>query len=346
MSSSDELFLYYCCSLAWESQTLALPNPSVGALVVDKYGQILSQAVHKVAGSPHAEVLAIQAAYHTLSGDDEIVKLHKSKDIHTYLLAHHNGLFKECTLYVSLEPCNHYGKTPPCSQLLSSLGFSRVCIATNDTHALAAGGANYLSQVGINVCYIQSPTLQHLATHLLMPFEILRKNGRFALFKLALRLDGSYTQGRISSDISRQFTHNQRSVCDWICVSGNTLRNDNPQLNARYATLPYNNTHLPQVGIISRTLHRFDEIESSNIALSKNRVHFINDLSHFESLQGFVIVEGGWDLLHSLKEFIDMILIHQAFACDKGECLTHTLKTHFKLLHTMRLGEDMALWLH
>ncbi|TLD97450.1 bifunctional diaminohydroxyphosphoribosylaminopyrimidine deaminase/5-amino-6-(5-phosphoribosylamino)uracil reductase RibD [Helicobacter jaachi] len=338
----DEILLNHCCNLAWQTQSLALPNPSVGAMVVDKNGNILGQGVHKIAGSPHAEVLALQEAYYTLSRDERILALKKSDDIHAFLLQNHNQMFKECALYVSLEPCNHKGKTPPCAHLLAQLGFAKVCIAALDNHALAAGGREYLISHGINAIFVQSPALQEAAHNLLLPFETLRQKGRFVLFKLAHRLDGSYTQGRISSQISQIFTHNQRSVCDWLCISGKTLNTDNPKLNARYALPPYDKTHLPQIGIISRHVDSISEHLAS-------RARIIKDIEAFRALGGFIIVEGGFNLLSMLKDEIDMLLIHAAFWCDgahnNAHFIPHNLKAHFKLIHTMPLGEDLAIWL-
>lgn len=333
MNSSDELLLQHCCNIAWQAQTLALPNPSVGALITDSSGRILGRGVHMLSGSAHAEVLAIKEAYLTLSHDKKISHLTQSAALHEYILNNHCGLFKDCTLYVSLEPCNHQGKTPPCAALIAALGFKRVCIAASENYEHALGGAQNLIAQGIEVQFF---SLQS-AYDLLLPFEILYKKKKFVLFKLAMRLDGSYTGGRISCDASRIFTHNQRSVCDMICVSGSTWRSDKPKLNARYTTPPYR-PHTPKIGVISR---------QENILLqSESTAFLIRCAEDFANIaEGFVIVEGGFNLLESLLPHIDMFLVHQAFSVAAGGCIAHNLHTNFALLHSMNLGEDIALWL-
>jgi pyrimidine deaminase RibD-like protein len=103
------------------------PNPPVGAIIV-KNGKIISIGAHEKAGSAHAEVNAISAA-----GD----------------------LVRDSDLYVSLEPCNHHGRTPPCSEAILKAGIKRVIYLTSD-HTSAAGGANFLSENGVSVFQVQS----------------------------------------------------------------------------------------------------------------------------------------------------------------------------------------------
>lgn len=341
LNSSDELLLHYCCTLAWQHQSLALPNPSVGAVVADQNGNIISSGVHIIAGSPHAEIIAMQKAYSALSGDKKILECKDSESIHRYLLESHKGIFAKCSLYVSLEPCNHYGKTPPCATLVASLGFAKVCIATCESNLVASGGLAYLAEHNINVSYIQSPTLKHIAQSLLIPFNALRTKRRFVLFKLATRLDGSYKNGYISCESAQIFTHNQRSICDYICISGATLRHDNPMLNARYAIEPYNNKHLPQVLVISR---KDTALTQTNPSI-KERIRFSHNPQDLEHLCGFIIIEGGWDLLESCRKYVDMILLIQSTKCINGEDNRHSFNGDFSFLHQMNLGEDIALWL-
>lgn len=343
MNSRDELFLRECCFLAWSKQTLALPNPSVGAIVCDESGRIIGRGVHSKAGLPHAEVLALQEAYYRLSGDEQILSLAQSQDIHDYLLAHHNSLFMYCTLYVSLEPCNHQGKTPSCASLLIALKPARVCVGIKDPHILASGGFERISQAGIHIEFIESDSIKTLTSHLLLPFEVLRKTGRFVLFKIAQRLDGSFKDGRISSDLSRRFTHNQRSVCDWIVISGQTFRTDTPKLNARYATPPYDNQALPKIAILSQSL----QASCVEMSLKQREIRILHELNQLSELSGFVVIEGGWNLLSFVRPFVDMLLVHQAFCLQDGvqSAFSCKVSSHFKLLHSMALGEDMALWM-
>lgn len=341
MRSLDELILWHCCELAWEHQSLALPNPSVCAIVVSANGEILGTGVHIIAGSPHAEVLAIQKAYYALTKDEQILSCQSSESIHQYLLASHQNLFTQCSLYVSLEPCNHQGKTPPCATLIAHLKFAKVCIAISESHTLATGGLSYLLSQKINAFILPSPKIAHYAKSLLLPFDTLRTKGRFVLFKLAQRLDGSYKDGRISSQDSQNFTHNQRSVCNYICISGATLRADNPQLNARYATYPYNNTATPQVLVFSRTLRA---LPTPNPAIH-NRVQFCENTHILRELQGFVIVEGGFAFLHNIREEIDMFLLLESPHCIQNEENHLGFDECFSLLHQAHIGKDIVLWL-
>lgn len=330
MNSSDDLLIKHCCDIAWEAQTLALPNPSVGAIITRENGEILSRGVHSLAGTPHAEVIAIKQAYFTLTQDSTISHLESSLELHNFLLSNHNGIFKNCVLYVSLEPCNHYGKTPPCANLIKELGFAKVVIGTKDSHTLASGGMQTLQEAGIHTSLSQ---IQDEAQKLLFPFEILQKKGRFVLFKIAMRLDGSYVNGQISAESSRIFTHNQRSVCDYLCISGATLRSDNPTLNARYATPPYDKHKQP-------TLCLFSTRENNP------RFHIFRNAEEIESLKGFVVIEGGLNLLSALRKYIDMLLVHKAFFCVDSHFTQKSNTMDFELYHTMNLGKDLALWLH
>lgn len=330
LSSSDDLLIQHCCDIAWEAQTLALPNPSVGAIITRENGEILSKGVHSLAGTPHAEVIAIKQGYYALTQDSRILNLESSLELHDFLLSNHNGIFKNCSLYVSLEPCNHYGKTPPCANLIKELGFAKVIIGTKDSHTLASGGMQTLQEAGIHTSLSQ---IEQEAKKLLLPFEILRKKGRFVLFKIAMRLDGSYVSGQISAESSRIFTHNQRSVCDYLCISGATLRSDNPTLNVRYALPPYDKHKQPKLCLFSTRE-------------SNPRFHIFRHAQEIESLKGFVVVEGGLNLLYALREYIDMLLVHKAFFCIDSHLTQQSKAMDFELLHTMNLGKDLGLWLH
>ena len=131
---------------AWEFQGLTFPNPAVGCSVVDKYGKIIAVGVHEKAGEPHAEVNALQMAYAQLTDDSSILLLSASEKIHDFLIANHDDLFVECTLYVTLEPCAHYGKTPSCAQLIKALGIKKIVIGQKDPNAEAAGGISLLEE--------------------------------------------------------------------------------------------------------------------------------------------------------------------------------------------------------
>ena len=213
---------------AWEFQGLTFPNPAVGAAVVDGSGRILAVEAHRKAGGPHAEVLALQQAFALFANDASILKLNDSHAIHDYLLQHHDGYFSACTIYVTLEPCAHHGKTPSCANLLVHLGIGRVVFASADPNEEAAGGATMLKSAGIEVTHAPSKA----AETLLFPF-IQWRRGSMITFKWAQRLDGSVDGGIISGEVSRRFVHGMRDTADLLVIGGNTVRTDRPTLDAR-----------------------------------------------------------------------------------------------------------------
>ncbi len=112
MVNSSEFFMQFALDKAWAYQGLTFPNPPVGAVITDNQDRLLSYGVHKEAGSPHAEVNAIKQAYLNITKDKEILKFEDASKIHEYLHLNHNGIFEDKNIYVTLEPCNHFGKHP------------------------------------------------------------------------------------------------------------------------------------------------------------------------------------------------------------------------------------------
>ena len=125
MKTQNSQFMQLAIDKAWEYQLLTYPNPAVGAVIV-REGKVLSIEAHKEAGKPHAEVLALKAAYLTEYPNSSLKDIDDSHIIHEYLTNNHNDFFKSCEIYVTLEPCNHIGKTPACAMLLESVGIKKV----------------------------------------------------------------------------------------------------------------------------------------------------------------------------------------------------------------------------
>lgn len=354
----NSLLLNHCIDLAWQTQTLALPNPSVAAIVTNSNGEILGIGTHCLAGSPHAEVIALKNAYIKLTNDTSLQSIESSDEIHKFLIAKHKDIFNQCYLFVTLEPCNHYGKTPPCANLIKELDLAKIFIAAKESSAIAQGGADILRQSNIIVEFATSSIAKN-AKDLLYPFEMLRDKNSFVLFKLATRLDGSYnantTSGaRISGADSQKFTHNQRSICNHIIISGNTLKTDNPLLDSRFADIKYKPKSiqedsnlarfLPKVSILSRSLKELPK--ESNLAKQTSRdIKICNDISQLD-LSGFCIIEGGLTMLDSVLPFIDMLLLHISTSlCPNPSHLTHNVLHNFKLLKSVNFTQDLALWL-
>ncbi|WP_066388780.1 bifunctional diaminohydroxyphosphoribosylaminopyrimidine deaminase/5-amino-6-(5-phosphoribosylamino)uracil reductase RibD [Helicobacter himalayensis] len=362
----DSLLMKSAIAHAWEFQTLCLPNPSVGALLYSTQYGILGVGAHKKAGGAHAEVYAFANAARTLwkmqKKEDKIRALdslfllplsEQSHALHEFLKAQARGLFAQCSLYVSLEPCNHFGKTPPCAQLIESLQVRRVVIAHLESKS-AQGGAQRLQKCGIEVV---SGVCEKEAWALLLPFLRFSQNGAFRLFKLAMRLNGDYKSGQISSQSARNFTHNQRSVCERIIVSGKTFLYDLPRLDCRFASVPFDKTHLPKIEILTRK--SFNPLQNENI--KERDVRVCEDIKELSLIKGFSIIEGGFPLLESLKNHIDMLLIQLApnflsnvlpqMADFTQSRILDSVSSHndalarFSFAFTQQKGEDLSLWL-
>jgi len=134
---------------AWKYQGLTYPNPAVGCTVVGENGEILAVEAHKKAGEAHAEVEALKTAYYKLSNDDKILDINSSSQIHNYLLQNHNDYFKNISLYTTLEPCSHVGKTPSCASLIASLGIRKLFVGSNDTNEEASCGNDIVLKADI-----------------------------------------------------------------------------------------------------------------------------------------------------------------------------------------------------
>jgi diaminohydroxyphosphoribosylaminopyrimidine deaminase / 5-amino-6-(5-phosphoribosylamino)uracil reductase len=187
------------------------PNPMVGAVVV-RDGEVLGEGWHETYGGAHAEINAIAAA----DGDTE-----------------------GATLYVSLEPCCHQGKTGPCTTAIADAGITRVVIAADDPAEHAAGrGLGILRDDGIEVA-LASGDVARRARLLNQPHRKHARTGRpFVLFKSAMSLDGKVATATgdskwISGELSRERAHRWRSHMDAVAVGIGTALTDDPRLTAR-----------------------------------------------------------------------------------------------------------------
>lgn len=209
MQQHDERYMRLALEIAKTGIGQTSPNPAVGAVIV-KNGEIVGFGAHLKAGEPHAEVHAIRMA-----GD-------KAKD---------------ATVYVTLEPCSHFGKTPPCADLLVETGVERVVIATTDPNPLVAGkGIEKLKQAGIDVTV---GVLKEEADELnRVFFHYITTKTPFVTMKFAASLDGKIATKTgeskwITSEEARQDVHRYRARHDAILVGVDTVIADNPSLTVR-----------------------------------------------------------------------------------------------------------------
>lgn len=209
--STAEKYMNRCFELALKGYGFVSPNPLVGCVIV-KNGHVVAEGYHKRFGGPHAEVNALSSAGRKARG---------------------------ATLYVNLEPCVHFGKTPPCADTIIEAGISKVIAGSRDPNALVGGkGFEKLKRAGITV---HNAILRRQAERLNEKFYSFMKTGLpFVGVKVAQTVDGRLADYRgtskwITSEASRREAHQIRAGYDAVLVGANTVAIDNPQLTVRFA---------------------------------------------------------------------------------------------------------------
>jgi len=204
---NEKFFMREAIKLARKGVGWTSPNPAVGAVIV-KNGKIVGRGYHKRAGLPHAEVCAIEDAGKSARG----------------------GI-----LFVTLEPCSHYGRTPPCTSAIISSGIREVFIGHIDPNPLVNGkGIEVLKRKGIRV---HTGILEEECKELNRGYIKFMETGMpFVTLKLALTLNGKFyipSMRYISSESALKYVHRLRAINDAILTGGGTLRIDNPRLSVR-----------------------------------------------------------------------------------------------------------------
>lgn len=209
VSASDMAYMSLALALAARGKGNTSPNPMVGCVIL-KNGRMIGQGFHAQAGGPHAEIVALTEAGEAARG---------------------------ATLVVTLEPCCHHGKTPPCTDAIIKAGIEHVIIATKDPNPLVAGkGIAALTAAGIS---ITEQVMADEANQLNVVFNhYITTKTPYVTAKWAMSLDG---QTITHPDDTRQITemaslthaHTKRSTVDALLIGANTARTDNPQLTAR-----------------------------------------------------------------------------------------------------------------
>jgi diaminohydroxyphosphoribosylaminopyrimidine deaminase/5-amino-6-(5-phosphoribosylamino)uracil reductase len=281
---------------AWKYQFLTYPNPAVGACIV-KNGKILSIGVHKKAGLVHAEVDALKKAYLKYYPNNSLKYLDNASQIHIHLVEECSDFFKDCTIYVTLEPCSHIGRTPSCATLLKNLKIKKVIIGALDKNKIASGGKKILKEKNIKTKQLKNQNCKNL----LYPFKKWQK-GNFVFFKIAIRENGSCDGGYITSQDSLNLVHNIRTKINLLVIGGKTVRVDKPTLDTRFST-----KNKPPNVLIYSTKKSFDKkIPLFNI---KNRaVTISNNLDNIKK-NNFVMIEGGYNFLEVVKDKIDILMV-------------------------------------
>ena len=203
-----EFFMKKALALAKKGQGYTSPNPMVGAVIV-KDGEVKGKGYHQVVGQAHAEVNAIEDAGTQAKG---------------------------ATLYVNLEPCNHTGRTPPCTLKILEAGIKRVVVALEDPNTIAGGGAVFLKQKGIEIV---TGVCENQAARLNEAFlKFVKTKGPFVTVKCAATLDGRIATRTgdskwVTGEKARRYVHRMRHAVDAILVGIGTVHADDPNLTTR-----------------------------------------------------------------------------------------------------------------
>lgn len=211
-TARKEAFMARAVALAERGRGATRPNPCVGAVLV-RDEKIVAEGWHTACGKPHAEVETLADA--------------ARKGIDTSV----------CTLFVTLEPCNHHGRTPPCTRAILNAGIPRVVVGTRDPNAEVEGGGNdFLRQNGVEV---ECGILEQECRDLIADFLIRQTTDRpYVTLKLAFTLDGKIAtrtghSAWVSGPESREAVHRLRARMQAVLVGGETFRKDNPSLTCR-----------------------------------------------------------------------------------------------------------------
>jgi diaminohydroxyphosphoribosylaminopyrimidine deaminase/5-amino-6-(5-phosphoribosylamino)uracil reductase len=326
-----EKYIKRCIELAKNGLGTTYPNPMVGSVLVLN-DTIIGEGWHKKAGEPHAEVNAINSVKDKL-------------------------LLKDATIYVSLEPCSHFGKTPPCANLIVDSGIKNVVIGIVDSNSKVSGkGVEYLKNNG---CNVEVGVLEKECFELNKRFFTYHNKKRpFIVLKWAETKDGFLDKERnesnenspnwISNQYSQQLVHKMRAVENAILVGTNTALTDNPSLTARNwfgenpvrvvidktSKIP-SNYHLLDSNVktivfseVKKITDAYKNVIFEKIDFSKNVSEQICDVLYKHEIQS-VIIEGGAQTLNSFISanlwdeayvFVGDVFFNKGLASPKLNC--------------------------
>lgn len=308
---TDDLYMQRALALAELGRGSVSPNPMVGCVIVHE-GKIIGEGYHQKYGGPHAEVNAVASV----------------RD---------KGLLPSAIVYVSLEPCSHYGQTPPCADLLVSHKVRRVVICNTDPNPLVAGkGIDKLKKAGIEV---MMGVLEDQGLDLNRRFFTSHTKKRpYVILKWAETADGfvareNFDSKWISNQYSRQLVHKWRSEEDAIMVGTNTAKYDNASLTTRdWAGKNPLRIVIDKELRLDQKMHLFDgstpticfaekETDGRNcevVTLPKVANKSMLDHLHSRGIQS-LLVEGG---SHLLRSFIDQGLWDEARVFESNKTFT------------------------
>lgn len=336
--NQNEYFIKRCISLAKKGSGYVSPNPLVGCVIV-KGNRIIGEGYHKKFGGPHAEINAINNAKklgHSLKG---------------------------ATLYVNLEPCNHYGKTPPCTEAIIKEKIGKVVIGCPDPNPLVSGsGIKRLQDAGTDV---ECGVLEDECTELNKFFiRYMKTNLPYVTLKIAQSLDGKialneFSSKWITSEESRKHVKKMRQKYDAILVGHNTVLKDNPSLLPQpIKNVPYRIVLSHNSGKLNRNLKIFsDEYNEKTIVLSSeySKSGYRQMLKTLASMGiSSVLIEGGG---YTFSKFYEYGLFDDAYffiapkIIGTGISSFHNYKidnlkskSNLKLIYQKSIGGDLLAY--
>lgn len=301
LHDTDEKYMRRALELAVLGAGHVSPNPMVGAVIVSPDGRIIGEGWHRCFGKAHAEVNAMRSV--------------SERNRH---------LIPESTMYVTLEPCSHYGKTPPCAKMLCDERIAHVVIGTGDPNPKVAGnGIAMLREAGVKVT---ENCLRDECLLLNVRFFTAQTLGRpWILLKWAETSDNAMSQPdgtplSISTPLTQTLMHRERAMCDAIMVGTGTLLSDNPSLTNRHwpgnspRPVVFSSPRLspPEVRQRLKVLERDPIILDPNVSLEENMALLLS--KHGVTS---LMVEGGSKLLDSFinRGLYDRMRVETGYVC-------------------------------
>lgn len=279
---SEQALMQRAVDLSLLGRGRTSPNPIVGAVIANSHGEIVAQGFHE--GREHAEVIALREL---------------------------SSMSSDLTLYVTLEPCNHHGKTPPCSEAIIESGIKKVVYATKDPNPIAQGGADRLREAGMSVHFLDYSDASFANRDWLTKIRLGRP--RF-VWKIAASLDGAIAASNgsskwITNDSSRLDVKHERSLADAILTGTGTVLADDPSLLGE-------DRNPVRIVMGDRQIPSGAKILSGDVETIAIQSRDVEELITLVNQRGFnrILVEAGPALGTALfkANVIDEILLYQA----------------------------------
>ncbi len=333
---THEIYMQRCLDLAQKALGKTYPNPIVGSVIVYN-GEIIGEGYHAKAGENHAEINAINSVKNP-------------------------ALLKDSTIYVSLEPCSHFGKTPPCALKLVEIGFKKVVIGCLDSNKAVNGkGKLMIENAGIEViCGILEEECKDANKRF---FTFQEKKRPFIILKWAESVDGfldrNFKPTQIGNPLTKQFVHFMRSQEEAILVGTKTALVDNPSLTTREIDgrnpvrilidldlkVPLDFKVLnEEAKTLVFNVHKNEQIKNINYIKISNE-NLVNEILHhlYELQIQSVLIEGG---AYTLQQCIDQGFWDEAIIIKNEnlllECGTRAPKTNTQCVNKIELRDNLV----